>query len=340
MENILTVVLPTYNRKEYLKQAYESLKNQTLKTFDLIIIDNASSDGTKEYLEEIEKENVKCISKQIIINEINVGSVKSGKIAISKVRTDWLTILCDDDYFDEDYIEVMIDAIKKTEKNIILSGFRNVDDNRKVINQIKYEKQILDVNEAMKKVFLTADIEFAGVSGFCFKINDLKKERIIRDYPKGFLTDTMICAEAIINGGGIEILSEVAFNRRIWSNSESSFSSENLKLYNEALLYFNNEMKEMLIDNTSIIPENRDKILKAQPISHFMRITILPIFYKGVLNGKDIVEYFNIFKKNSNYYLHFIILLISYLLCNKFTVVFRKPLKKIYQIIKFRRIVK
>ena len=50
--NILTVVV-TYNRIEMLKQCTSSIKNQTLQSFDILIVDNASTDGTGDYMSSI-----------------------------------------------------------------------------------------------------------------------------------------------------------------------------------------------------------------------------------------------------------------------------------------------
>ena len=60
--NLITVMVPTYNRIDKLKRCVESIFNQTCSDFDLVISDNASTYGTKEYLESFrDKPNVSII---------------------------------------------------------------------------------------------------------------------------------------------------------------------------------------------------------------------------------------------------------------------------------------
>ena len=48
-----TVIIPTYNRIEYLKQSIKSVRQQTFRNWKLHIVDNSSTDGTQEYLNKI-----------------------------------------------------------------------------------------------------------------------------------------------------------------------------------------------------------------------------------------------------------------------------------------------
>ena len=52
-----TIFTPTYNRKKLLKKLYESLKKQTYKNFEWLIVDDGSTDGTKESVEKFLAEN-------------------------------------------------------------------------------------------------------------------------------------------------------------------------------------------------------------------------------------------------------------------------------------------
>ena len=50
MEPLISVYIPTYNRLELLKRAVQSVQNQTYKNFEIIIVDDNSSDGTQDFL--------------------------------------------------------------------------------------------------------------------------------------------------------------------------------------------------------------------------------------------------------------------------------------------------
>ena len=48
----VTIVIPNYNGKHFMKPCLESLDRQTCKDFEIIVVDNASSDGSIEYMED------------------------------------------------------------------------------------------------------------------------------------------------------------------------------------------------------------------------------------------------------------------------------------------------
>jgi len=57
-DNEIIVVTPTYNRKDTLPKLYRSLINQSKNDFIWLIVDDGSNDGTREYVEDISKENL------------------------------------------------------------------------------------------------------------------------------------------------------------------------------------------------------------------------------------------------------------------------------------------
>ena len=57
MENSIVAIIVTFNRKKLLKEAIEALLKQTYESFDIFVIDNASTDGTFEYIKEISENN-------------------------------------------------------------------------------------------------------------------------------------------------------------------------------------------------------------------------------------------------------------------------------------------
>ena len=76
--SLITIITPTYNRINRLPALYESLKNQTCKDFEWFVVDDGSTDGTCDYLEEISRENKISFKYRIIIH-IAKGIKKANK---------------------------------------------------------------------------------------------------------------------------------------------------------------------------------------------------------------------------------------------------------------------
>ena len=86
----ISVIIPTFNRKKTLERAIQSVMNQSLSPFEILIIDDGSNDGTEEWI----KENFQNI-KYIYQNNHGVSSARN--IGIENAYGDWVAFLDSDD---------------------------------------------------------------------------------------------------------------------------------------------------------------------------------------------------------------------------------------------------
>lgn len=96
---LITVFMPTHNRKDLLNRAINSVLSQTYTNIELVIVDDGSSDETWEYLLNLKDPRIR-----IFRNEIPVGACAARNRAIFEARGDLITGIDDDDYFREDRI--------------------------------------------------------------------------------------------------------------------------------------------------------------------------------------------------------------------------------------------
>lgn len=108
----LTVVTPTFNRAHTLQRAFDSLKNQTVQTFKWIIMDDGSSDGTKELVERFQQSSPFEIDYFYNENQHKFHTVFNG---IKKVQTPYFIILDSDDSYPKDAFEILIGEAEKIE---------------------------------------------------------------------------------------------------------------------------------------------------------------------------------------------------------------------------------
>jgi glycosyltransferase involved in cell wall biosynthesis len=101
----LTVFTPTYNRAEYLERPYNSLLNQTYKHFEWIIIDDGSSDNTKQVVDEIIKEGKIKVSYHY---QENSGKHIAHNRVLQLATGSFLLILDSDDAYKNDALEILV----------------------------------------------------------------------------------------------------------------------------------------------------------------------------------------------------------------------------------------
>jgi len=93
---LITVYMPTHNRLELLQRAVASVFAQTMQDFELIIVDDASSDDTFDYLQKLAEQDSRVI---VLRNEVSQGACVARNRAIELARGKFVTGLDDDDEF-------------------------------------------------------------------------------------------------------------------------------------------------------------------------------------------------------------------------------------------------
>ena len=100
---MISVVTPTFNRKEMLKDVIDCLSNQTYKDWELIIIDDCSTDGTQEMMSEY-KSNSKIRYYRNEVNTKNPGINRNKGFNLA--NGEYVVFMDDDDYYiDNTYFE-------------------------------------------------------------------------------------------------------------------------------------------------------------------------------------------------------------------------------------------
>lgn len=109
---LLTIFTPTYNRKELLRRVYKSLVNQTCHEFIWLIVDDGSSDGTKEEVDSFISEN--RLNIKYYYRE-NGGKMRAHNTGSSLCETELFVCLDSDDILAEDSVETIIEIWKNVE---------------------------------------------------------------------------------------------------------------------------------------------------------------------------------------------------------------------------------
>ena len=126
MENLVSIVLPTYNGEKYLSESIESVINQTYKNWELIIVNDCSTDGT---LEIIKKYTEKDERIKFITNEINSKLPQSLNNGFKLAKGNFYTWTSDDNYYDPKAIEQMVNyLILNPDKAMVYADFYNLDE--------------------------------------------------------------------------------------------------------------------------------------------------------------------------------------------------------------------
>jgi glycosyltransferase involved in cell wall biosynthesis len=102
---LISFVLPTHNRLEFVGECIQSLLEQTEPNIEIIVVNDNSTDGTKEFLDEWA---VKDPRVKLFHNEQNMGAGRSRNIGTAMASADIVAVCDDDDVYPEDRAEVTL----------------------------------------------------------------------------------------------------------------------------------------------------------------------------------------------------------------------------------------
>ena len=181
-----TVFTPTFNRKELLEKLYESLQKQTFKDFEWLIVDDGSTDGTKEKVEEFLSE--KKLEIKYYFKE-NGGKQRAYNFATEKANGELFICLDSDDEYVENGLEIILKYWKKYEKNSDIAGmgYLSTYPNREIIGSSFPEKEMISTQfEIYNKYGVKGD------KGLMFRTEIIKKYKFPVFEDEKFITEAVV----------------------------------------------------------------------------------------------------------------------------------------------------
>lgn len=168
MSYTLTVFTTTFNRAHTLNRCYESLKRQTSKDFEWLIIDDGSTDNTKEIIDGWKKENSINIRYYYKKN----GGMHSGHNAAYRLINSELNVCIDsDDYMPDDAVETIINYWRENKSEDCAGIFAlDADYNNRILGD-KFPENIKKIN----LIELDRKYKLKGDKKFVFKTDVIKK---------------------------------------------------------------------------------------------------------------------------------------------------------------------
>ena len=123
----LSAIVPVYNVENYLQRCLESLVNQTIDNYEIIIVNDGSTDKSLAICEDYQKQYPDLI---VVLNKTNGGLSDARNYAIDKVNGEFLTFIDGDDWIDINMFAAMYDKAMITNADIVACDIDYVYDNR------------------------------------------------------------------------------------------------------------------------------------------------------------------------------------------------------------------
>lgn len=174
---MITVIIPTYNNEDTISRAINSVIAQTFTEWQLIIVNDCSTDNTLNIINEyVEKypEKIKVIS-----NKVNQGVGVSRLNGIKKTKTKYITFLDSDDYLREDFLEMNYKLAQEKDYDVVYTSFGIEYDHP----QIKGEKLFQSIPSGELDMSEEATPQLHFIQQMKFLTGKLFKTDLVRSIP-------------------------------------------------------------------------------------------------------------------------------------------------------------
>lgn len=221
---IITVFTPTFNRAYSLPRLYNSLKEQTRLDFEWLLVDDGSTDNTKEVVASFIRDN--AISIRYIKQE-NGGKHRAINRGVQEANGDWFFIVDSDDYLPDDAIELLwrecslvscesiiggVSGIKSYPNNKRVGGVLSFDHLRCNPIEFRYKYHVKGDMAEMWRTKILKEFPFPSFPNELFMDESVVWFRIAQKYDVNYFNKTIYYCEYLEDGLTRNI-------RRVYRNS-------------------------------------------------------------------------------------------------------------------------
>ena len=121
-KGLVSIVMPSYNTADYIEETIQSVLNQTYTNWELLIVDDCSSDNTLQILDKYRDDRIK-----IFVNEQNDGASISRNKALREAKGQWIAFLDSDDLWSKEKLEKQIRFMEKNGYAFSYTNYEEMD---------------------------------------------------------------------------------------------------------------------------------------------------------------------------------------------------------------------
>lgn len=232
-EKLISIVVPVYNVRKYLDICIESVRNQTYKNLQIILVDDGSTDGSGDICDKYGKTD----DRIEVIHKVNEGLSEARNTGIKSVKGDYFVFVDSDDCIHSQMIEVLYKTIQKNKADIVLCERVEIEDkitDRQIVfddNEIKSSKneQILNGKECFGELYKENSVDFIVAWN---KLYDKKLIDKIH-FPKGKIHEDEFTIPMVLYSASKIVYKKLPlyyYIRHKGSITKSGFSLKNLEL--------------------------------------------------------------------------------------------------------------
>ena len=157
-----SIIVPVYNVEDYVIKCLDSIYNQTYKNYEVIIVNDGSTDNSLAKVKEF------CQKKKnfLVFNKTNGGLSDARNYGLKKISGDYLLFIDSDDYIEKDLLQKINEVVRQDKPDVLRLALNKIEDKEKVkIASTPF--RLKKASEAIMTILKDPFVEAAWL--YCFK---------------------------------------------------------------------------------------------------------------------------------------------------------------------------
>lgn len=228
-KELVSVITPCYNGAKYIGETIESVLSQTYKDWEMIIVDDGSSDNSADIIAEYAEKD----SRIKYVRQKNSGSAAARNTGIKTAEGQYIALLDADDLWDRDFLSEQIAFMNEKKSSLVCCAYRKIDERSGEILRPTYPKKIITARDmkVMNRIGCLTGLYDCSKYGKVYLHEELKS---LRDDYAYFSDIISLCGKAYGN-------QKVLCSYRV---SSSSLTGNKKKLIGKQYRFYREYLKE------------------------------------------------------------------------------------------------
>lgn len=212
---LISVIVPVYNTKAYLSRCVESIRAQSYRNLEILLVDDGSTDGSGEVCDEYVSKD----DRIVVYHKENGGSSSARNLGLAKANGEFIGFVDSDDYIEPDMYALLREGIRKYDASVAQVGRDEVEETGDRLPDIcvpPVQDIVIGHREFLRELLL-----HKGDCSFCTKL--FRRDVLAgRQFPVGALNeDFHFLVEILPEIGAVVSLPKQAYHVFYRSNSNS-----------------------------------------------------------------------------------------------------------------------
>lgn len=178
----LGIIVPVYNSESFLRRCLDNILNQTFTDFECVLIDDGSSDGSKEICQEYEKKDKRIHTLSQEQKGVSSARNKGLEFMFANFHCKYIGFVDSDDWVHPQMYEILYKLLKKYDANMSVCSYKDVTNENEGVSENLIERalrnsKVIYQEEALESLFTTGNDMFGLVMPKLYKSNLFKNRR-------------------------------------------------------------------------------------------------------------------------------------------------------------------